>query len=111
MLSDIEIARAAKMEPIGEIAKKLNLDKKYLIPYGEHIAKIDLKILDKIKKSRQGKYILVTAITPTPLGEGKTVTTIGLSMALNKSGALASTCIDEKLIEVHQSLTCQNPLE
>jgi formate--tetrahydrofolate ligase len=93
MLSDIEIARRAKIQPIGRIAKKLKIGKNYLIPYGKYIAKIDLSILEKIKNRRPGKYILVTAITPTPLGEGKTVTTIGLSMALNRLGGITSTCI------------------
>jgi len=93
MLSDIEIAQKAKKYPIEKIAGKLKIDQKYLIPYGKYIAKIDLGIFDKIKNKRRGKYILVTAITPTPLGEGKTVTTIGLSMALNKLGKLTSTCI------------------
>ncbi len=93
MLSDIEIAQKAKARPIEDIAKKLKIDKRYLIPYGKYIAKIDLTILDKIKDRPQGKYILVTAITPTPLGEGKTVTTIGLSMALNRLGKFTSTCI------------------
>lgn len=93
MLSNIEIAQKAKKEPIEKIAGKLKIAKKYLIPYGKYIAKIDLSILDKIKNRPQGKYILVTAITPTPLGEGKTVTTIGLSMALNRLGKLTSTCI------------------
>jgi formate--tetrahydrofolate ligase len=93
MLSDIEIVQKAKKEPIEKIAKELKIDKKYLIPYGRYIAKIDLCILDKIKNKKQGKYILVTAITPTPLGEGKTVTTIGLSMSLNRLGKLTSTCI------------------
>jgi len=93
MLRDIEIARKAKKEPIEKIARKLKIDKKYLIPYGKYIAKIDLSILDKIENRKQGKYILVTAITPTPLGEGKTVTTIGLSMALNRLGKNACACI------------------
>ncbi len=93
MLSDIEIVRKAKKEPIEKIAAKLKIDKKYLIPYTNYIAKIDLNILDKIKNKKKGKYILVTAITPTPLGEGKTVTTIGLSMSLNRLGKLTSTCI------------------
>lgn len=93
MLSDIKIAQAAKKESIEKIARKLKIDGKYLIPYTKFIAKIDLSILDKIKNKRRGKYILVTAITPTPLGEGKTVTTIGLSMALNRLGKLTSTCI------------------
>jgi len=93
MLSDIEIAQKAKKEPVENIAKKLKLKKQYLIPYGKFIAKVDLSLLDTIKNNPLGKYILVTAITPTPLGEGKTVTTIGLSMALNKLGKLTSTCI------------------
>ena len=93
MLSDIKIAQKAKKEPVEKIAGKLKINKKFLIPYGKYIAKIDLSILDTLKNKSRGKYILVTAITPTPLGEGKTVTTIGLSMALNRLGKLASTCI------------------
>ena len=93
MLSDIKIAQKAKKEPIEKIVKKLKIDKSYFIPYGRYIAKIDLGILDKIKNKKKGKYVLVTAISPTPLGEGKTVTTIGLSMALNRLGKLTSTCI------------------
>lgn len=93
MLSDIEIAQKAKKEPVEKIAAKLKIDKKFLIPYGKYIVKIDLGILEKLKNKSRGKYILVTAITPTPLGEGKTVTTIGLSMALNRLGLLTSTCI------------------
>lgn len=93
MLSDTKIAQAAKKLPIEKIAEKLGINKKYLIPYGRNIAKIDLSILDKIKNRKAGKYIMVSAITPTPLGEGKTVTTIGLSMALNRVGKLTSTCI------------------
>jgi formate--tetrahydrofolate ligase len=93
MLTDIQIAQKAKKLPIETIAKKLRIDKKYLINYGKFIAKIDLPILDNLSKRRQGKYVLVTAITPTPLGEGKTVTTIGLAMALNRLNHLASVCI------------------
>ena len=93
MLSDIKIAQKAKIVPIENIAKKLKIDKRYLMPYGRYMAKIDLGILEKIKNRKPGKYVLVTAITPTPLGEGKTVTTIGLSMALNRLGRLTSTCI------------------
>ncbi len=93
MLSDIEIVQKAHKEPIEKIAARLKIDKEYLIPYGKYIAKIDLDLLDKIKNKPLGKYILVTAITPTPLGEGKTVTTIGLTMALNRVGKRASVCI------------------
>lgn len=93
MLPDIIIAKNAKKLFVEQIAKKLNIEKKYLVSYGPYIAKIDLSILEKIKNKKLGKYILVTAITPTPLGEGKTVTTIGLSMALNRLGRLTSVCI------------------
>ncbi|MDD5156360.1 MAG: formate--tetrahydrofolate ligase [Candidatus Omnitrophica bacterium] len=93
MPSDFQIARQAKKEPVERIAAKLKINKKYLIPYGKYIAKIDLKILEEIKRKPLGKYILVTAITPTPLGEGKTVNTIGLAMSLSRLGYVASVCI------------------
>ncbi|MBE3100736.1 MAG: formate--tetrahydrofolate ligase [Firmicutes bacterium] len=93
MKSDIEIAQAAKMKNIKEIAEVLGIDEKYLELYGNYKAKVQLGILDELKSRPDGKYIDVTAITPTPLGEGKTVTTIGLSMALNKIGKKAVTCI------------------
>jgi formate--tetrahydrofolate ligase len=91
--SDIEIAQAAKMKNIKEIAENLGIDEKYLELYGNYKAKVQLEILDELKNRPNGKYIDVTAITPTPLGEGKTVTTIGLSMALNKIGKKTVTCI------------------
>ncbi|MGM0366981.1 MAG: formate--tetrahydrofolate ligase [Actinomycetota bacterium] len=93
MKSDIEIAQAAEMRNIGEIAELVDLDEKYLELYGDYKAKVDLSVLDALKDRPNGKYIDVTAITPTPLGEGKTVTTIGLSMALNKIGKKTVTCI------------------
>lgn len=78
---------------IEKIAERLGIDRRYLIPYGRFIAKVDLRILDKIANRRRGKYILVTAMTPTPFGEGKTVTTIGLSMALNRLGKMSTVCL------------------
>lgn len=93
MKSDIEIAQAAEMKHVGEIAELVDLDEKYLELYGDYKAKVDLSVLDALKDRPNGKYIDVTAITPTPLGEGKTVTTIGLSMALNKIGKKTVTCI------------------
>ncbi len=93
MLPDIKIAQKAIKKPIGEIASRLKINKKYLYGYGRYIAKIDLGILETLPSRPRGKYILVTAITPTPLGEGKTVTTIGLGMALNRLGKLASVCL------------------
>jgi len=91
--SDIEIAQAAKMKPITEIAKKLNIAGDSLELYGNYKAKVSLDLLEANKSKPNGKYIDVTAITPTPLGEGKTVTTIGLTMGLNKIGKQATVCI------------------
>jgi len=91
--SDIKIAQAARLKPIIDIAKKLKIKEKELYVYGKHMAKVSLSILERLKDKRSGKYIDVTAITPTPLGEGKTVTTIGLAMALNRIGEQTSVCI------------------
>ena len=93
MKSDIEIAQSAGMKHIREIAESIGLDEKYLELYGNYKAKVKLEVLENFKDRPNGKYIDVTAITPTPLGEGKTVTTIGLSMALNKIGKKTITCI------------------
>lgn len=93
MLSDLEIAQSAQLRPIAEIAKNLGLDEDDIELYGKYKAKVSLKVLEKFKNRPLGKYIDVTAITPTPLGEGKTVTTIGLSMALNRIGKKSIVCI------------------
>ena len=93
MKSDIEIAQAAEMKHIREVANSIGLDEKYLELYGNYKAKVSLDVLEDFKDRPNGKYIDVTAITPTPLGEGKTVNTIGLSMALNKIGKKTITCI------------------
>ncbi len=86
MLSDIEIAKNSKLKNILEIAEQLDITQEKLKPYGNYIAKIDHRYLNELKDKKDGKLILVTAITPTPAGEGKTTTSIGLSMALNKIG-------------------------
>jgi len=91
--SDIAISRAAKPLPITEIAAKAGIQPQELEPYGDMKAKVKLSILDRLKNHPNGKYIDVTAITPTPLGEGKTVTTIGLSQGLNFIGKNVCTCI------------------
>jgi len=93
MLSDLEIAQKAKILPIVEIAEKAGIDSKFLELYGNYKAKVSLSILDKIQSNKNGRYIDVTAITPTPLGEGKTVTTIGLSQAIGKLNKKVFTCI------------------
>ena len=89
MLSDLEIAQHAKLKPIAEIAGALGLEDDELELYGKHKAKVTLSVMKRLGGRPNGKYIDVTAITPTPLGEGKTTTTIGLSMALNRIGARA----------------------
>lgn len=84
--SDIEIAQAAKLKPINDIAASLGIQPNEVENYGKYKAKIDLSILERLKNKPNGKYIDVTAITPTPLGEGKTTTTIGLGMGMNRIG-------------------------
>jgi formate--tetrahydrofolate ligase len=95
MLDDIEIARAAKLRPIGEIAAKLGIPDEALIPHGRHIAKIGHTFVAEAKKRPRGKLVLVTAITPTPAGEGKTTTTVGLGDALTRIGRKTSICLRE----------------
>jgi formyltetrahydrofolate synthetase len=80
--SDIEIAQACKMKPILRVAEEIGLKEKELELFGPYKAKVHLAVRDRLKKRKQGKYVDVTAITPTPLGEGKTTTTVGLSQAL-----------------------------
>lgn len=86
MLSDLEIAQRATLKPITEIAKSIGIMEEELDQYGKFMAKIDLSILERLKGKPNGKFITVTAITPTPLGEGKTVTSIGLGLGLAKIG-------------------------
>ncbi|MBC7286706.1 MAG: formate--tetrahydrofolate ligase [Armatimonadetes bacterium] len=95
MLSDLEIAQQAKLRPITEVAADLGILPEELELYGPYKAKVKLEILDRLADRPNAKYILVTAITPTPLGEGKTVITIGLTMALRHLGNNAITCIRE----------------
>lgn len=93
-LSDIEIAQQTKLKPISEIAAKAGIDEKYVEYYGRNKAKIDLSILNDIRKEN-GKLILVTAITPTPAGEGKTTTTIGLADGLSRIGKRVTVALRE----------------
>ena len=94
--TDIEISQAATMRPILEVAKeKLGVEAGDLIPYGHYKAKVSLDYIDSLKDKPDGKLILVTAITPTPAGEGKTTTTVGLGDALNKIGKKAMICVRE----------------
>ncbi len=93
--SDIEIAREAKMKPIMEIGKGLGIPEKDLVPYGHTKAKVHLDYIDTLAKKPNGKLILVTAINPTPAGEGKTTTTVGLGDGLNSIGKKAIVCLRE----------------
>jgi formate--tetrahydrofolate ligase len=94
--SDIEISQGAVMRPILDVAKdKLGIDAEDLVPYGHYKAKVSLDYIDSLKDKPDGKLILVTAITPTPAGEGKTTTTVGLGDALNIIGKKAMICVRE----------------
>mgnify|MGYP001242736624 FL=1 len=95
--SDIQIAREAKMEPINNILAKINVpdESAAFSPMGRHIAKINLEYLDTLKDKPEGRLILVTAITPTPAGEGKTTTSVGLNDGLNKIGKKSIVCLRE----------------
>ena len=86
MLSDIEIAQRAKMKEINEIAEMIGIDSAGIEPYGHYKAKISNETLEALKDKDDGKLVLVTAVNPTPAGEGKTTVSIGLSQAINKLG-------------------------
>ena len=94
-MQDIEIARNAKLKNINEIADRLKINEEYLEQYGKYKAKISLNYYEKIKDNKDGKLILVTAINPTPLGEGKTTTSIGLTDAFNKLNKKAILALRE----------------
>ncbi len=93
--TDIEIARAAKKRPILEIGAKLGIGGENLLPYGHDKAKLSQGFIDGLAGRPDGKLILVTAINPTPAGEGKTTTTVGLGDGLNRIGKRAVVCIRE----------------
>jgi formate--tetrahydrofolate ligase len=93
--TDVQIAQEAKMLPINEVAAKLNISEDDLVHYGKYKAKVSLDVFERLKDKPDGKLILVTAINPTPAGEGKTTTNIGLSMGLNKIGKTAITALRE----------------
>lgn len=95
MLTDIEIAQQAKMKKISEIAAKLGIAEEDAEPYGHYKAKLSQSLFDKLKDKPDGKLILVTAINPTPAGEGKTTTSVGLCEAMNKSGRKAILALRE----------------
>ena len=93
MKSDLAIAQEAKLKPITQIAAEAGISEEELEPFGKWKAKVKLNILERLKDLPDGKYIDVTAITPTPLGEGKTTTNIGLTQALGVLKKKVMTCI------------------
>lgn len=93
MLSDIEIAHQAVLRSAREVAEETGIDPDEVAPVGRFKAKVSLRVLDRLKDRPNGRYVLVTAVTPTPLGEGKTLTTVGLGQALRASGRSAFSCI------------------
>ena len=93
--SDIEIAREANKKPIQEIGAKLDIPSEHLLPYGHDKAKVSQDFIKSVQSKPNGKLILVTAINPTPAGEGKTTTTVGLGDGLNRIGKRAAICIRE----------------
>lgn len=95
MLSDIEIAQKAELKPIQEIAEKVGIRPEELEQYGPYKAKVSLALTKRVKEQPEGKLILVTAISPTPAGEGKTTTTVGLGQALAKLGKKVMICLRE----------------
>ena len=95
MGSDIGIAQSATLKPIGEIAARLGIPPDSIENYGRYKAKVALDYIDSLKDRPDGKLILVTALSPTPAGEGKTTTTVGLGDALNKIGKKAVICLRE----------------
>ena len=92
-MSDIEIARAATGRPIGEIADKIGIPTDALMPYGRAKAKIDPAYIETLQDRPDGKLILVTAITPTPAGEGKTTISVGLHDGLSRIGKKSIACL------------------
>src|SRR5258708_10594257 len=95
MPSALEIARGASLKPIGDIAEAIGLPPWMVRPFGEHVAKIDLKAIEALADRPQAKYVVVTAVTPTPLGEGKTSTTGGLPQAMRPIAQKATIALQQ----------------
>src|SRR3712207_3539496 len=91
--SDLEIARQAKLKPLAEIADGMGIGEHLLEPYGDSVAKIKLEAIEELEDRAPAKYVVVSAITPTPLGEGKTTTTVGLGQAFKHIGKRATVAV------------------
>ena len=103
MQSDIEIARAAQLEPVLAIGERLGIPADALVPHGHDKAKIRLDYLDWLAARPDGKLVLVTAMSPTPAGEGKTTVSIGLADGLNRIGRQATVCLREPMPDIAES--------
>jgi formate--tetrahydrofolate ligase len=90
---DLEIARGAKLRPLSKIAGEMGIGEHLLEPYGDAVAKIKLEAIEELSERPKAKYVVVSAITPTPLGEGKTTTTVGLGQAFSHIGKRATVAI------------------
>ena len=99
MKSDIQIAQEAQLEPIGNVARKLGVEEEELEYYGKYKAKLSSQLWDRVKDNPDGKLILVTAINPTPAGEGKTTTSVGLGEAFGKLGKKAVIALREPSLD------------
>src|SRR3712207_1192742 len=91
--ADLQIAREARLKPLGDIANEMSIGPHLLEPYGDAVAKIKLEAIEELKDRPRAKYVLISAITPTPLGEGKTTTTVGLGQAFKHIGKRATVAI------------------
>ena len=91
--TDLEIAKAAKLLPLDDIAAEMGIDPHLVTPYGRHVAKIELDAIDELADRPKAKYVVVSAVTPTPLGEGKTTTTVGLGQAMRRIGRRATVAL------------------
>jgi formyltetrahydrofolate synthetase len=93
-MDDLHIARAATLKPLDDVASALGIGPHLLEPYGEHVAKVKLTAIEELADRPRAKYVVVTAVTPTPLGEGKTATTVGLGQAFAHFGFVYPLCGD-----------------
>ncbi|MDT7707515.1 MAG: formate--tetrahydrofolate ligase, partial [Pseudonocardiales bacterium] len=91
--SDLSIAKAATLRPLTEVAAGMGIDERLLLPYGRDVAKIDLAAIEELADRPKARYVVVTAVTPTPLGEGKTTTTVGLGQAMARTGRRATVAL------------------
>ncbi len=91
--SDLAIAKAATLKPLAEVAAGMGIDERLLLPYGRNVAKIDLAAIEELAGRPRAKYVVVSAVTPTPLGEGKTTTTVGLGQAMHRTGRRATVAL------------------